>query len=148
LRPEIDLRRLTSGTHVFPAGLRTAVPRATIRKLKRLAQEGAAPNVIRYQLANANRMAAQSPGWRQRGLVVCGFVWSPTLGVIDILGEEGRAFYPCAINDSGVVVGESDDGTGKRRAFRWSAQDGPIRLHVADDFHPSDIAEIRVAEVR
>jgi probable HAF family extracellular repeat protein len=78
-------------------------------------------------------------GWRQRGTIVCGFVWSPKFGVIDIVGEGGRGFYPCAINDAGLVVGEGDDSSGKRRAFSWTRDEGLKQLVVADDFHPTDI---------
>ena len=78
-------------------------------------------------------------GWRLRGTVVCGFVWSPELDVIDIVGEGGRAFFPCAINDSGLVIGEGDDGFGKRRAFSWTREEGLRQLAVPDDFHPSDV---------
>jgi probable HAF family extracellular repeat protein len=78
-------------------------------------------------------------GWRLRGSVVCGFVWSCKFGVIDIVGQGGRAFYPCAINDSGLVVGEGDDVLGKRRAFTWIRNEGLRQLAVPDDFHPSDV---------
>jgi probable HAF family extracellular repeat protein len=78
-------------------------------------------------------------GWRLTGSVICGFVWSPDLGVVDIVGEEGRAFFPCAINDSGLVIGEGDDSSGKRRAFTWTCEDGLKQLAVPDDFHPSDV---------
>jgi probable HAF family extracellular repeat protein len=78
-------------------------------------------------------------GWRLRGSVVCGFVWSRTLEVVDIVGEEGRPFFPCAINDSGLVVGEGDDIAGKRRAFTWTSSEGLRKLAVPDDFHPSDV---------
>jgi probable HAF family extracellular repeat protein len=78
-------------------------------------------------------------GWRLRKGVVCSFVWSPELGVIDIVGEGERAFFPCAINDSGLVIGEGDDSAGKRRAFSWTREEGLRQLAVADDFHPSDV---------
>lgn len=78
-------------------------------------------------------------GWQLRRAVVCGFVWSPELGVIDIVGEGGRAFYPCAINDSGLVIGEGDDSFGKRRAFCWNREEGLRQLAVVDDFHPCDV---------
>jgi probable HAF family extracellular repeat protein len=78
-------------------------------------------------------------GSRLRKAVVCGFVWSPESGVIDLVGEGGRAFFPCAINDSGLVVGEGDDSSGKRRAFSWTNEEGLRQLAGADDFHPSDV---------
>lgn len=78
-------------------------------------------------------------GLRLRRAVVCAFVWSPEIGVIDIVGEGGRAFFPCAINDSGLVIGEGDDSSGKRRAFSWTREEGLRQLAVADDFHPSDV---------
>jgi len=78
-------------------------------------------------------------GWRQRGAVVCGFVWSPEWRIVDIIGADGRAFYPCAINDAGLVVGEGEDAFGKRRAFCWTREQGLIQLPVADDFHPCDV---------
>jgi len=77
-------------------------------------------------------------GWRLRGAVVCGFVWSRTLGIMDIIGQGGRAFFPCAISDSGVVVGEGDDISGRRRAFIWTRNDGLMDIAAPDDFHPSD----------
>jgi probable HAF family extracellular repeat protein len=78
-------------------------------------------------------------GWRQRRTIVCGFVWSPEFGVIDIVGEGGRAFFACAINDSCLVIGEGDDSSGKRRVFSWTREGGLKQLVVADDFHPTDI---------
>lgn len=78
-------------------------------------------------------------GERLRSAVVCGFVWSPELGVIDIVGEGGRPFFPCAINDSGLVIGEGDDSSGRRRTFSWTQGEGLRQLPVADDFHPSDV---------
>jgi len=78
-------------------------------------------------------------GWRQRGPVVCGFVWSRERGAIDIVGLNGRPFYPCAINDNGMVVGEGDDIAGKRRTFTWTMDGGLKRLAVPDEFHPSDV---------
>ena len=78
-------------------------------------------------------------GCRQRGSVVCGFVWSWERGMYDILGLGGRAFYPCAINDQGLVVGEGDDAEGKRRTFTWSHEDGLKQIPVPTDFHPCDL---------
>jgi probable HAF family extracellular repeat protein len=78
-------------------------------------------------------------GWRQRGPVVCGFVWSQERGAADIVGLNGRGFYPCAINDDGLVVGEGDDSAGRRRTFKWTSDDGLKQLAVPDEFHPSDI---------
>jgi probable HAF family extracellular repeat protein len=78
-------------------------------------------------------------GWRMCRAVACGFVWSPELGAVDIVGEGGRRFFPCAINDSGLVVGEGDDSSGKRRAFRWTREEGLRYLAVPDDFHPCDV---------
>jgi probable HAF family extracellular repeat protein len=78
-------------------------------------------------------------GWRLRRGVVCGFVWSPELGVIDIVGEGERPFFPRAINDSGLVIGEGDDSSGKRRAYSWTREVGLKQLAVADDFHPFDV---------
>ena len=78
-------------------------------------------------------------GMRLRGIVICGFVWSPELGFVDIVGQSERAFFPCAINDSGLVVGEGDDSSGKRRAFIWTRETGLRQIAVPDDFHPSDV---------
>jgi probable HAF family extracellular repeat protein len=78
-------------------------------------------------------------GWRQRGPVVCGFVWSRERGATDIVGLNGRGFYPCAINDDGLVVGEGDDSAGRRRAFTWTLDGGLKQLAVPDEFHPSDV---------
>lgn len=78
-------------------------------------------------------------GWRAHGTIVCGFIWSAELGAIDIVGEEGRNFYPSALNDAGVVVGEGDDNFGKRRAFCWTAERGLRQLPAPEDFHPCDI---------
>jgi len=77
-------------------------------------------------------------GWRNRGSVVCGFVWSRERGATDIVGLNGRAFYPCAINDNGVVVAEGDSA-GRRRTFIWTLDGGLKQLAVPDDFHPSDV---------
>lgn len=78
-------------------------------------------------------------GWRLRNGIVCGFVWSLELGVINIVNEGGRPFFPSAINDSGLVVGEGDDSSGKRRAFGWTHAGGLRKLAVPDDFHPFDV---------
>lgn len=78
-------------------------------------------------------------GWRQRGHVVCGFLWSQKNGPTDIVGLGGRAFYPSAINDNGLVVGEGDDDAGRRRTFIWTLNDGLKQLSVPDEFHPSDV---------
>jgi probable HAF family extracellular repeat protein len=79
-------------------------------------------------------------GWRQRGPFVCGFVWSPERGTTDIIGLNGGGFYPCAINDDGLVVGEGNDTAGRRRAFTWTLEDSGLRqLAVPDEFHPSDV---------
>jgi probable HAF family extracellular repeat protein len=78
-------------------------------------------------------------GWRQRGHVVCGFLWSQERGATDILGLSGRGFYPSAINDDGLVVGEGDDNAGRRRAFTWTLDGGLKQLAVPDEFHPTDI---------
>lgn len=78
-------------------------------------------------------------GCRLRGAVVCGFVWSADMGVIDLVGAGGRPFYPCAINNVGLVIGEGDDSFGKRRAFCWTREQGLRQLTVADDFHPCDV---------
>lgn len=78
-------------------------------------------------------------GRRQRGPVICGFAWSRERGVSDIVGPDGRPFYPCAINDDSVVVGEGDDSGGIRRTFLWTWDGGLRQLGAPDDFHPSDI---------
>jgi probable HAF family extracellular repeat protein len=78
-------------------------------------------------------------GWRQRGNGVCGFIWSKERGTHDIIGPNGRSFYPCAINDNGIVVGEGNASDGKRRAFTWTLDKGLNQLAVPDEFHPSDI---------
>lgn len=76
-------------------------------------------------------------GWRQRGHSVCGFAWSQERGATDIVGPS--RFYPTAINDDGLVVGEGDDTAGKRRAFTWTQEGGLKQLAVPDEFHPSDV---------
>ena len=48
-------------------------------------------------------------GSRLRGHVMSGFIWSQEGGATDIVGLSGRAFYPTAINDTGLVVGEGDE---------------------------------------
>lgn len=78
-------------------------------------------------------------GWRLWAGVICGFVWSSEFGPIDIVGKDGRAFLPCSINDSGLVIGEGDDSSGKRRAFSWTREDGLRQLAVPEDFHPADV---------
>lgn len=78
-------------------------------------------------------------GSRQRGALVCGFVWSRERGATDIVGIDGRSFYPTAVNDDGLVVGEGDDSSAKRRAFTWTLGTGLKQLDVLDDFHPSDL---------
>lgn len=78
-------------------------------------------------------------GCRQRGPAVCGFVWSKETGARDIVGPNGGAFYPSAVNDEGLVVGEEDDSSGRRRTFTWTLDGGLKQLAVPDDFHPSDI---------
>jgi len=78
-------------------------------------------------------------GWRQRGRVVSGFIWSRDQGIVDIVGWEGRNFYPCAINDLGQVVGEGEDRDGRRRAYMWTFKEGLKQIAVPDEFHPSDI---------
>jgi probable HAF family extracellular repeat protein len=78
-------------------------------------------------------------GWRQLGAVVCGFVWSEKHGANDIRGLSGRGFYPCAINDDGLVVGEGDDNSGNRRAFIWTHDGGLKQVAAPDDFHPADV---------
>jgi probable HAF family extracellular repeat protein len=78
-------------------------------------------------------------GWRQRGPVVCGFVWSQEHGPIDIVGPNGRHFYPCAINDRGLVIGEGFDAVGQRRTFAWTLDTGLKQLAAPDEFHPSDV---------
>jgi probable HAF family extracellular repeat protein len=92
-----------------------------------------------WSRANAINNHGVVIGWRQRGPVVCGFVWSMERGTTDIVGLNGQAFYPCAINDDGVVVGEGDDSTGRRRTFTWTLDGGLKQLAVPDDFHPSDV---------
>jgi probable HAF family extracellular repeat protein len=78
-------------------------------------------------------------GVRQRGAAPCGFVWLPERSVIDIPGLGGRAFYPCAVNNEGLVVGEGDDSLGRRRTFAWTLGEGLKQLGVPDDFHPCDV---------
>jgi probable HAF family extracellular repeat protein len=78
-------------------------------------------------------------GQRQRGHGVCGFVWSREGETSDIVGPNGRNFYPCAINDDGLVVGEGEASDGKRRTFTWTLEQGLSQIAVPDGFHPSDI---------
>lgn len=68
---KVDLRRSTTGTHVFVTGIRNAVSEAAKRKLKRLAQNATSANVIRYELGNINRLAAQSPAARNGISTAC-----------------------------------------------------------------------------
>jgi uncharacterized membrane protein len=77
-------------------------------------------------------------GCRGRGNGVRGFIWSREGGISDIIGPNGR-FYPCAINDNGIVIGEGDALDGKRRTFTWTLDKGLNQLAVPDEFHPSDI---------
>jgi hypothetical protein len=58
---KVDTRRSASGTHVFINGIRDAVPNASRRRLKHLAEIGTDPNVIRYELGKVNLQAAKSP---------------------------------------------------------------------------------------
>jgi probable HAF family extracellular repeat protein len=78
-------------------------------------------------------------GSRQRGSAVCGFIWTKERGASDIIGLNGLSFYPAAINDDGVVIGEGDAQNGRRRAFSWTLSAGLKILQVPDEFHPSDI---------
>ena len=78
-------------------------------------------------------------GWRQRGSAVCGFIWTNEKGPLDIIGSNGLSFYPAAVNDDGVVIGEGDAHDGKRRAYTWTLSAGLTILHAPDEFHPSDI---------
>ncbi len=93
----------------------------------------------RWSRAVAINNAGVVLGCRLRGTVACGFVWSPELGAIDIVGAGGRDFYPCAINEAGLVVGEGEDSFGKRRAFYWTREQGLRQLTAVDDFHPCDV---------
>jgi len=52
--------RSTTNVHVLVTGIRNAVPSEKKRKLKHLARIGSAGNVIRYELAKVNQLAAQS----------------------------------------------------------------------------------------
>ena len=68
---EVDVRRSTTGIHVFVTGIRNAVSEAAKRKLKRLAQNATGANVIRYELGKINRLAAQSPAARNGISTAC-----------------------------------------------------------------------------
>lgn len=58
----VDLRHSTAGVHVFvTGGARRAVSKAAKRRVKHLVQNGSPANVIRFELANINRIAALSP---------------------------------------------------------------------------------------
>jgi len=52
--------RSTTGIHVLVTGIRSTVPMEAKRKLKHLARISTDANVIRYELAKVNRLAAQS----------------------------------------------------------------------------------------
>jgi probable HAF family extracellular repeat protein len=78
-------------------------------------------------------------GWRRRGTVICGFVWSSTLGHLDIDGDQNSPFIALALNDSGLVVGQEEDSAGKRHAFTWTRSEGLRRMAVPEEFHPSDV---------
>lgn len=71
--------------------------------------------------------------------MVCGFIGSSEHRAVDIVQWNSQGFYPCAINNDGLVVGEGDDRDGKRRAFIWTLDGGLRQLAVPDEFHPSDI---------
>jgi hypothetical protein len=58
---KVDIRRSATGAHVLVSGIRSAVPEATRRRLKRLVKIGTDANVIRHELGNINRLAARSP---------------------------------------------------------------------------------------
>jgi uncharacterized membrane protein len=75
-------------------------------------------------------------GWRGREAVDCGYVWSPEFGFIELTVGPGRPFYICAINDSGLVIGEGDDEAGKRRPYSWSRETGLRKLKTDEPFHP------------
>jgi probable HAF family extracellular repeat protein len=85
-----------------------------------------------YQINNAGWVI----GWRGHHSVDCGYVWSPDFGVIELTIGRDRPFYVCAINDSGLVVGEGDDDTGKRRPYCWTRETGIKQLNTDCPFHP------------
>jgi probable HAF family extracellular repeat protein len=75
-------------------------------------------------------------GWRGHGSVYFGFVWAPSFGFIDLAVGPGKPFYVCAINDSGLVIGEGDDEMGKRRPYCWTLETGIRQLKTEELFHP------------
>jgi probable HAF family extracellular repeat protein len=78
-------------------------------------------------------------GWRGRDSVDCGYVWSREFGFIELRVGPGRPFFVCAMNDSGLVVGEGDDEFGKRRPYCWTRDTGVRRLETDELFQPCGV---------
>jgi probable HAF family extracellular repeat protein len=78
-------------------------------------------------------------GWRGRESVDCGYVWSREFEFIELRVGPGRPFFVCAINDSGLVVGEGDDKFGKRRPYCWTRDTGIRQLETNELFHPCSV---------
>lgn len=77
------------------------------------------PNIDRSEAAGVNNNGMVI-GWYPDGSYRRGIVWTQTAGMVDISSSTETA-TPIALNDNGVVVGESHDlgrGTGDR-AFVW-----------------------------
>jgi probable HAF family extracellular repeat protein len=53
-----------------------------------------------------------------------GFAWTRQMGFVDIGTLGGDRSFAAAVNDSGVVVGNSSNKAGIARAFMWSASSG------------------------
>ena len=78
-------------------------------------------------------------GWRGHDSVDCGYVWSREVGFIELMVGPGRPFFVCAMNDSGLAVGEGDDEFGKRRPYCWTCDTGIRQLETEEPFHPCGI---------
>lgn len=80
-------------------------------------------------------------GWAGRGSAAeFGFVLFAGERVpIEIRMPSGRPFFISAISDAGLVIGEGDDPTGRRRPFSWRRQEGLRPLATDEPFHPTDV---------
>ena len=92
--------------------------------------------------ARAVNSRGQVLGWLGTGGATRGYIWSRQDGLMPLEGVDGRPFYPTAINDVGVVVGEADDKQGVRRGMIWSREDGLRLLGVGFPFHPTDVDNV------
>lgn len=78
-------------------------------------------------------------GWAGRGdQAEFGWVLYPDKTYKELRTPEGRPFFVVGINESGLVVGEADDRSGRRRPLLWT-QDGGVELGTVEPFHPMDV---------